>query len=44
MPTNEQLLCHYVAFLAKSGLAASSIKCYLAAVRNLQITEGKGDP
>ncbi len=44
IPTNEQLLCHYVAFLAKSGLAASSIKCYLAAMRNLQITEGKGDP
>ncbi len=42
--TNEQLLCHYVAFLAKSGLAATSIKWYLAAVRNLQITKGKGDP
>lgn len=35
MPTSEQKLCRYVSFLAQEGLAPSSIKLYLPAVRHL---------
>ena len=38
------MLCRYVAFLAEDGLAHSTIKSYLSAVRQLQIAEGLPDP
>lgn len=44
LPTTEHTLCRYVASLANSNLSAATIKCYLSAVRHLQITKGYGDP
>ena len=44
LPLSENLLCFYVSFLADKGLAHSSIKCYLAAARHLQISHGLPDP
>ena len=43
-PVSESLLCYYVAFLAQSGLAPSSIRSYLAAVRHMQVTCIMGYP
>ena len=43
-PLSEQLLCTFAAFLADQGLAPQTIKSYLAAVRNMQITLGFPDP
>ncbi len=43
-PTSEPVQCRYVAHLANSSLKHTSIKCYLAAVRHLQIELGQGDP
>ena len=44
MPASEQKLCRYVSFLAQEGLAPSSIKLYLSAVRHLQISLHLPDP
>ena len=44
LPSTERNLCHYVAILAKEGVRATSIKCYLSAVRHLHIEEGWGTP
>jgi hypothetical protein len=44
LPTNEHLLCCFVCHLAARGLAASSIKTYLAAVRFEQIARGLPSP
>jgi len=41
---SEELLCGYVAFLAKEGLKHTSIKSYLSAVRYMEITLGLPDP
>ena len=43
-PLSEQLLCTFAAFLADQGLAPQTIKSYLAAVRNIQISLGFPDP
>ena len=43
-PASEPTLCRFVSHLAEGGTAHSSIKCYLAAVRQLHITEGWNDP
>ncbi len=43
-PATEQQLCCFVARLEKHGIAHSTIKCYLAAVRHLHLEEGKADP
>ena len=40
----EQNLCNFAAYLASSGLAHQTIKCYLSAVKHLQIESGMGDP
>lgn len=40
---SESTLCYYVSFLA-AKLKHQSIKCYLSAVRHLQITQGFSDP
>lgn len=39
-PVDERVLCLFSVFLAKQGLRPSSISCYLAAVRHLQIEAG----
>ena len=44
IPASEQHLCQYIAYLAMAGLAHSTIKCYLSAVRHLHIAEDAGDP
>ena len=44
IPSSEQLLCQFAAHLAVSGLQASTIKCYLSAIRQLHIAQGLGDP
>ena len=43
-PTNKHLLCCFVCHLAAWGLAASSIKTYLAGVRFEQIARGFPNP
>ena len=40
----EQLLCCYAAYLAEEGLAPSSIKSYLAVVRDRQLSLGLPEP
>ena len=40
----EKLLNRYVSFLAQEGLAHTSIKSYLSAIRQLQIEQGLPDP
>ena len=44
LPVNENLLCRFTAYLAEEGLAPSTIKLYLSAVRHLQISMGLPDP
>ncbi len=44
LPSTEQNLYRYVAFLAKEGVRATSIKCYLSAMHHLHIEEGWGTP
>ena len=43
-PVTEHLLCCFAAYLADDGLAPQSIKSYLSAVRNLQLSLGLPDP
>ena len=43
-PVTEYLLCCFASFMADQGLAAQSIKSYLAAVRNMQLSLGLPDP
>ena len=43
-PVTEYLLCSFAAFMAEEGLAPQSIKSYLAAVRNTQLSLGLPDP
>ena len=43
-PVVEDQLCQYVAYLAREGLKAQSIKGYLSAIRYTQITQALGDP
>ena len=44
LPVTEELLCYYVAYLGDRDLACSTIKCYLAAVRDLHIEYGFPSP
>ena len=44
VPPSELQLCRFVAQLAKDGLAASSIKSYLSAVRHLHLAMHLPDP
>ena len=43
-PVTEQLLCSYAAYLAEVDLAPQSIRSYLAAIRDMQISIGLPDP
>ena len=42
-PVSESMLCYFVVALAREGLAPSTIKTYLAAVRHTQIERGLPD-
>jgi len=44
IPSSELLLCRSATHLAVSGLRASTIKCYLSAIKQLHIARGVGDP
>ena len=41
---SETLLCYFVTALAQEGIAPSTIKTYLAAIRHAQILEGLPEP
>ena len=43
-PVSEQVICLFMAFLYQEGLAGTSAKSYLAALRYTQIAMGLGDP
>jgi len=43
-PVTEALLCYFVATLARQGLAPTTIRTYLAAVRHAQIMRGFPEP
>ena len=43
-PVQELLLCYFAAYLARNGLAPQTVKGYLSAVRNAQISMGLPDP
>ena len=43
-PVTEDLLCSFAAFLAEDGLAPQTIKVYLSAIRNTQISLGFPEP
>ena len=44
LPVSELQLCKYTSYLAIQKLSHSKIKCYLSAVRHLQIEQGWSDP
>ena len=44
LPTSEQLLCKFAAHLATLNIGYSSIKVYLAAVRQLHVRSGLPSP
>ena len=43
-PVTESLLCSFAAFLADSGLTPQTIKTYMSAIRNTQLSLGLPDP
>jgi hypothetical protein len=43
-PVTEQLLCSFAAFMGVEGLAPQTVKSYLAAIRNTQLSLGLPDP
>ena len=43
-PVTESALCYFVATLAHQGLAPSTIRTYLAAIRHTQIVRGHPEP
>ena len=44
IPISESVMCYFVAYLGDQGLMPSSIKSYLSAVRQWQISEGYPEP
>ena len=44
LPATEDKLCNFAAYLADSSLTHQTIKCYLSAIRHLQISSNMGDP
>ena len=43
-PVTEQLLCSFAAFMGDEGLAPQTVKSYLPAIRNMQLSLGLPDP
>ena len=44
IPTSEQLLCKFVAYLATKDISATTIKVYLSAVRQLHLSRNHSPP
>lgn len=44
VPVTEDKLCSFAAYLAHDGLSYQTIKCYLSAIKHLQIESGMNDP
>jgi hypothetical protein len=44
LPATESVLCHFVAFLAASGMSYGSMRSYLSAIQHLCIMSGFPDP
>ena len=44
LPTNEDILCRFIAWMFAHDLSHQTMKSYLSAVRHLQIMSGLGDP
>ena len=44
LPATEDKLCNFAAYLADSSITHQTIKCYLPAIRHLQISANMGDP
>ena len=44
IPTSEQLLCKFVAYLATNDISATTIKAYLSAVRQLHLSRNHSLP
>lgn len=42
LPAIEKQLCRFVAYLKEEGLRHQTVKSYLAAVRHMQISSGRG--
>ena len=43
-PVSETMLCYFVTSLAQEGIAPTTIRTYLAAVRHTQIIRGHAEP
>ena len=43
LPAQENKLCSFVAYLAKSGISYQTIECYLSAVKHMQVERGMGE-
>ena len=44
LPVSQDILCYFVSYLGEAGLAYSTIKSYLSAIRYLQISYGFPSP
>ena len=44
LPLSEHQLCQYVSYLAEDGISHASVKCYLSALRRMQIAQCFPDP
>ena len=44
VPVMENILCSFVSVLANQGLKHQTVKCYLSAVRHLQVSQGFAEP
>ncbi len=44
LPVGEPTLCRFASFLALQNISHATIKCYLSAIRRLQIAENLPDP
>ena len=43
-PVSEFLLCAFATYMADSGLTSQTVKSYLSAIRNTQLSLGLPDP
>ena len=44
LPVSEPQLCRYVSYLAEEGISHTSIKCYISAIRRMQIAHALPNP
>ena len=43
LPANEEKLCSFSAFLAHDNISYQTIKCYLSAIKHMQVERGMGE-